>query len=164
MFTLVVFRMENMIHRLNCGGSLVKLSSHILQLCLFSRDDLQKYFSLFCLYTLSLFSILVQDLLLLQYLDWNAALILHIFSRQLLWGLKRNKAKQLKGFPLTLPGVQLLPPLKHLASASLRTAEIGEMWVCFRLRGFSGNYGLTVDLWWVYGPEVSYSWCITGKA
>lgn len=38
------------------------------------------------------------------------------------------------------------------------------MWVCVRSRGFGVNYDLTVDLWWVYSQEGSYSWCITGKA
>lgn len=39
-----------MIHMLNCGGCLVKQPRRIMLLCLFSRDDIKEYFSLFPVY------------------------------------------------------------------------------------------------------------------
>lgn len=77
----------------------------------------------------------------------------------------RSKARRPKGFPhdwsqrcscFSFSSTWPLP--------NWRTGEIGERWVCFRLRGFCINYDLTVDLRWFYSQEVSYSWCITGEA
>lgn len=74
----------------------------------------------------------------------------------------RSKAKRPKrGSP---PWLILLPPPEHLTSANLGSGETGEMRGCFKLRGFCVNQDLTVDPWWVYRQEVSYSWCKTGKA
>lgn len=135
-----------MIHILNCGGCLVKQSSRVLQLCLPSRVDF------FRSILLSFLSVLVLALPLHKFYTYFQG---NYFVVQ--W---RAKSKDQRGSPMTdLRGSSL----KHLASANLRTGEIGEMWVCIRSRGLGVNYDLTVDLWWVYSQEGSYCWCITGK-
>lgn len=161
-FTSGFLRMETMNHALKCGGCLVKQPRHILQLRLFSREDYFRVFiSLSCLPMSSLFSIL---LCLHCHLEWKCfSNFMHIFHGIRLvaqWGAKPKKPKR----DSTMTDPSCVSRLERLDSANLRPGEIGEMWVCFRSRGFRINYDLTVDLWWVYSQEVSYSRCITGKA
>lgn len=117
------------------------------------------FLSLSCLHTSSLFSILVPFYCCYsrckRFCDFT-----HIFT-----AITKPKPKGQKGVPPWLIAeVQLLSNLKHLTSANLRSGEIGEMGICFRLRGFCINYDLTVDLWWVYSQALSYSGCKTGNA
>lgn len=161
-FTSGFLTMETMNHTLKCGGCLVKQPRHILQLRLFSREDYFRVFiSLSCLPMSSLFSILLH---LYCHLEWKCfSNFMHIFHGIRLvaqWGAKPKKPKR----DSTMTDPSCVSRLERLDSANLRPGEIGEMWVCFRSRGFRINYDLTVDLWWVYSQEVSYSRCITGKA
>lgn len=98
------------------------------------------------------------------HLEWKCfSNFMHIFHGIRLvaqWGAKPKKPKR----DSTMTDPSCVSRLEQLDSANLRPGEIGEMWVCFRSRGFRINYDLTVDLWWVYSQEVSYSRCITGKA
>lgn len=121
------------------------------------------FFSLSCLHMSSLFSVLAP--LCCCYLEWKCfSNFTHIFTAITLLSNEEQSQKAKGVPPWPIPEVQLFSSLKQLTSANLRTGEIGEMWVCFRLRGFCINYDLTVHLWWVYSQEESYSRCITGKA
>lgn len=97
-------------------------------------------------------------------LNENASVILCTFftAFALLPNEAQSQKKPKRDSTMTDPSC--VSRLERLDSANLRPGEIGEMWVCFRSRGFRINYDLTVDLWWVYSQEVSYSRCITGKA
>lgn len=93
------------------------------------------------------------------YWDWKCfSNFTHIFTAINLLSIEKAKGVP----PWLIAEVQLPSCLKHLTSANLRTGEIKVRWVCFRLRCLHINYNLTVDLWWFYCQEVSYSWCITG--
>lgn len=119
---------------------------------------------LFFLFTYVKFIFHFSTALCYCYLDWKCfSNFTHIFTAITLLSNEEQSQKANGVPPWLIAQVQLLSFLKHLTSANLRTGEIGERWVCFKLRGFCINYDPTVDLRWFYSQEVSYSWCIAGE-